>query len=312
MQSGKFSRRGILKGLGAADTASGTSEAQQRQQVSREERVSEYPEEHFRIRRKPIQWPNNARIAVCWIVNFEGFTDNANSYEIAYHDYSCKAGFRRLIDLFEENGVKGCWYTNGIIATRFPETLREAANRGHEIDGHNWANDIPMAAISAEAEREVIRRVFEDIEKACGVRPTGWMGSGQLESNRTFEFLAEEGILWNGDFPVDDVPYTVTVKGRKIVIIPYSREANDTLNYGLHRHHPRVWLEKFKDQFDVLYAEGRKYPQLVFGATHAWLLGHPVGIKAIREAIRYTKGFSNVWQTTENEIAKWWLKQNYD
>jgi hypothetical protein len=50
----------------------------------------------------------------------------------------------------------------------------------------------------------------------------------------------------------------------------------------------------------------------VFGATHAWLLGHPVGKKVIREAIRYTKGFSAVWHTTENDIARWWLKQNYD
>jgi allantoinase len=169
-----------------------------------------------------------------------------------------------------------------------------------------------MTNVSAEVEREIIKRVFGDIEKACGVRPTGWMGSGENESTRTSEFLEQEGILWNGDFPTDDVPYTVTINGRRIVIIPYSRESNDTGNYGGHRHHPRVWLEKFKDQFDVLYAEGEKYPQLVFGATHAWLLGHPVGKKVIREAIRYTKGFPAVWQTTENDIARWWLKQNYD
>ena len=315
----KLSRRGFLKSVGMASAALSAgnisaipAEAQVRRAADREERVSAYPEEHFRPRRKPIQWPNDARIAVCWIVNYEGFTDAADSYEVAYHDYSCKAGFWRMIDLFDENGVKACWYTNGIIATRFPETLREAAQRGHEIDGHNWANNVSMITISADAEREVIRRVFDDIEKACGVRPTGWMGSGENESLQTAEFLADEGILWNGDFPTDDVPYTVTVRGRKIVIIPYSRESNDTGNYGGHRHHPRVWLEKFKDQFDVLYAEGEKYPQLVFGATHAWLLGHPVGTKVIREAIQYTKGFPGVWQTTENEIAKWWLKQNYD
>ena len=144
MTSGTFSRRGFLKGLGLVGAAAGASrlptapaEAQGAPGENREERVSGYPEEHFRIRRKPIEWPNKARIAVCWIVNYEGFTDHANSYEVAYHDYSSKAGFWRLIDLFDENDVKGCWYTNGVIATRFPETLREAAKRGHEIDGHN-------------------------------------------------------------------------------------------------------------------------------------------------------------------------------
>lgn len=319
MSLGKFSRRGFLKRLGIASAAWGAvkvssapAEAQVSQPLDRSERVTELAEEHFRIRRQPIQWPNNARIAVLWVVNFEVYSDNHNSYDIAYHDYSGKAGFWRLMDLFEENGVKACWYTNGIIATRYPETLREAARRGHEIDGHGWSNGTSLTAVSEETEREMIRRVFQDIEKACGVRPTGWLGSGWSTSPRTLEFLAEEGILWNGDYPTDDLPYTVMVKGKKIVIIPYIRESNDIQVYGPRRFHPQVWLDNFKDQFDVLYEEGRQYPQMVAASTHTWLLGHPVGKKVIREAIRYTKGFSDVWQTTENEIAKWWLQQNYD
>ena len=319
MPAQDFTRRGFLKGLGVAGAALGAgaasvpmAEGQEPQQVNRSERVSELPPEHFRIRRRPIQWPNNARIAVCWIVNFEGYTDAADAYDIAYKDYSCKAGVWRMMDMFDEHGVKSGWYTNAIIATRYPETLRELARRGHEIDGHNWANNIPLTSLSEEAEREVIRRTFADIENACGVRPTGWMGSGGNGSSRTLGFLEEEGILWNGDYPTDDVPYTVTVNGRKIVIIPYSREANDTQTYGSLRHHPNACLDRFKEQFDVLYEEGKEYPQHLFFSTHAWLLGHPLGIKAIREAIRYTQGFPYVWQATENEIAKWWLEQGYD
>lgn len=314
-----FSRRGFLKGLGVAGAALGASgvsvpaaEAQAPREEDRTIRISELPPEHFRIRRTPIQWPNNARIAVCWIVNFECYTDAASAYDIAYKDYSSKAGAWRMMDMYDELGVKAGWYTNALIATRFPETLRELARRGHEIDGHNWANNIQMTHISEEAEREVIRRTFADIEDACGVRITGWMGSGGSSTPRTLEFLEEQGLLWNGDYPTDDVPYTVTVNGRKIVMIPYSREANDTQTYGTLRHHPNACLNRFKEQFDVLYEEGKEYPQLLFFSTHAWLLGHPLGIKAIREAIRYTQGFPYVWQATENEIAKWWLDQGYD
>src|SRR5438132_12517707 len=96
----RFTRRGFLRGVGLASAALGTgkhatipAEAQARQQTNRELRLSQYPDEHFRLRTQPIKWPNNARIAVCWPVNFEGFTDTANSYDLAYHDYSCKAGF---------------------------------------------------------------------------------------------------------------------------------------------------------------------------------------------------------------------------
>ncbi len=314
-----ISRRGFMKGVGlagaalsAAQLSSPSAEAQVAETLNRSERVIDMSEEHFRIRRQPIQWPNNARIAVFWVVDFEVFSDNSNSYEIAYHDYSGKAGFWRLLDIFEENGVKVGWYTNAIIATRFPETLREAARLGHEIDGHGWSNNTSLSSVSPEVERQIIRRVFQDIEKAAGVRPTGWLGSGWGTSSKTLESLVEEGIIWNGDYPIDDLPYTVTVKGKKIVIIPYVRESNDIQIYGPHRHHPQVWLDNFKEQFDVLYEEGEKYPQMVEAAMHSWLLGHPVGKRAIREAIRYTKGFPHVWQTTENEIAKYWLQQNYD
>ena len=72
-----------------------------------------------------------------------------------YKDYSCKAGVWRMMDMFDEHSVKSGWYTNAIIATRYPETLRELARRGHEIDGHNWANNIPLTSLTEAAEREV-------------------------------------------------------------------------------------------------------------------------------------------------------------
>ncbi len=310
------SRRGFLKTVGAAGAAAGmagvsVSGAVAEQNVSRPLLISEIGPEHYKVRRKPIKWPSDARIAVTWVVNFEGKTDATNSNDIAATDYSCKAGMWRLLKIFEDNGVKGTWYTNGIIATRYPDTLRVLARLGHEIDGHNWANNIRMDRLTPEEERELVKRTFDDIERACGVRPTGWMGSGEAETSTTMEFLVENGIIWNGDFSTDDVPYTVAVQGKKIVIIPYQRESNDT-QLSRFKHHPSVWLKKFKDQFDVMYEEGATYPQYLSAATHAWILAHPAGAKAVEEAVRYAAGFPHVWNTTENDIAKYWLSQNYD
>jgi len=321
-----FSRRRFLRNvgmagaaLGAARLASAPAAAQAQAsfdvnylRLNRAELNTELPEEHFRIRRQPIQWPNNARIAVWWAVDYEVMTDNTNSGRIGYYDYSGKAGFWRLLETAEEEGVKFCWYTNAITATRYPQTLRELARLGHEIDGHGWSNATSLTVVSGEVEREIIRRTFRDIAEASGVRPTGWLGSGWNTSTRTLEFMEEEGLLWNGDYPVDDLPYTVTVNGRKIVLIPYMRDANDIQTYGSHRHPAQLWLDTFKAGFDALYEEGERYPQATGAAMHTYLFAHPFAKKAIREAIRYTKGFPGVWQTTENEVARWWLQQNYD
>ncbi len=95
-------------------------------------------------------------------------------------------------------------------------------------------------------------------------------------------------------------------------MIPYMRDANDIQTYGAHRHPAQLWVDNFKAGFDALYEEGKTYPQATGAAMHSYLLAHPFGKKAIREVIRYTKGFPDVWQTTENEVAKWWLQQNYD
>src|SRR5689334_20329676 len=105
-----YSRRGFLKSLGVASAAIGA--AQIRSASAQEEapsaapargrdrsiRGSEFPAEHFHIRRTPIKWPNNARIAVCWIVNYECYSDTSNSFDIPYKDYASKAAFRRLVD----------------------------------------------------------------------------------------------------------------------------------------------------------------------------------------------------------------------
>jgi peptidoglycan/xylan/chitin deacetylase (PgdA/CDA1 family) len=317
------SRRKFLKGMGVAGAALGAAgltppraayaqrEGSRSGGVSRPLEFSAISEGHFKVRHKPIKWPNNARIAVTWVVNYESLTDAATSNQQALVDYSNKAGFRRLLDMFERNGVKGTWYTNCLIATRYPEHLKELVRLGHEVDGHNFANNISMPGLTPAEEKELIDKCFNDVEKLTGYHLPGWMGSGEAESATTMEYLVDNGQIWNGDFSTDDVPYTIKVNGKKVVIVPYQRESNDT-QITSHRYHPSVWLNKFKDQFDVMYEEGATYPTYLSAATHAWILGHPAGSKAVEEAIQYAAGFPDVWNTTEADVAKYWLKMNYD
>jgi len=326
MKTTTTSRRGFLKVAGAAGAAlatTGTLAAPQVAEaqsgggtrsgggVSRPLQFTSLPEGHFKVRHKPIQWPNNARIAVTWVVNYECLTDATTSNQQALVDYSNKAGYRRLLDMFERNGVKGTWYTNCLIATRYPEHLKELVRLGHEVDGHNFANNISMAGLSPEMEKELVDRSFGDVKKLTGYHLPGWMGSGEAESATTMQYLVDNGLIWNGDFSTDDVPYTINVNGKKVVIVPYQRESNDT-QLTSHRYHPSVWLNKFKDQFDVMYEEGATYPTYLSAATHAWILAHPAGSKAVEEAIQYAAGFPDVWNTTEADVANYWLKMNYD
>jgi len=320
-----YPRRGFLKGLGAAGAAvmaGGRVQSALAQEASRAEgrrsgpsraiRGADFPAEHFVIRHEPIKWPKNARIAVCWVVNFECYSDTSDSFDIPHKDYSSKAAFRRLVNLFGKHDIKADWYTNGLIATRYPDTLKELAQLGHGLVGHNFANNVSMVNATEAQEHELIKRTLDDMERASGgVRPLGWFGSGGAGTAKTFELLADEGVIWTSDYASDDVPYLVPAGSKKLVLVPYMREANDTQTYGTNRHPPSALLQRFKDQFDVLYAEGEHYPQMLFLSMHAWLTGHPSGRKELEATIEYAKSFPDVWLTTETDIAKWWIDQKY-
>jgi len=110
MQASNNSRRGFLKSMALASAAAGAASASRVDSAAaaeagpavaqpprdRAELGTDFPAEHFKIRRTPIAWPNKARIAVCWIVNYEGYSDTSNSYDIAYKDYSSKSAVWRL------------------------------------------------------------------------------------------------------------------------------------------------------------------------------------------------------------------------
>ncbi len=45
---------------------------------------------------------------------------------------------RRCLDLFDQHGAKGTFFTLGWVAERDPELVREIVNRGHELASHGY------------------------------------------------------------------------------------------------------------------------------------------------------------------------------
>src|ERR1041384_6599826 len=107
------------------------------------------------MRLKPIQWPNNAKIAVSFFVAFEAF-EKSSQYRrsedgkpdfasLAYGEFGGKAGIWRIMDTLDRNGVKGTIDTNGRIAEDFPDALKALHRAGHEIVGHRWGEYTTVA-----------------------------------------------------------------------------------------------------------------------------------------------------------------------
>jgi allantoinase len=269
---------------------------------------------HFRIRRDPIHWPGKARVAVTWTVVFDLLTGPSAAYSMmdaVYSVYGGKRGLWRLLDVLGQAGVRATVLTGGAAAEQFPEAVRELKRQEHEIAAYGVAPNLRLETMDEAGERDNILKALSSLEAITGEQPAGWVSPDRRPGKHTLEILAEEGLLWNGDFPNDDLPYVLTVNGKRLVIIPYGLECDDREIYGKHRHPTEVWLRCFRDSLEVLYEEGATHPKMLNVTVHAHL-GRSLWAQALASAIRFGRGFSGVWFATRTEIARWWLEQGYD
>ncbi len=169
-------------------------------------------------------------------------------------EYGANFGFRRLLDVLDKFDVKSTVLTSGLMAELFPDTLKDAIARGHEVACHHWdQSKHPFDYTSMKEEREAILKSVAAIERATGERPLGYMSPGPRPSPFTLEICASLGFKWNGDYCDSDVPYMMNVNGNKVVSVGYVRPGytdNDLLPFGL-----AGALQQLKDEFDAHYQE---------------------------------------------------------
>lgn len=273
------------------------------------------------MRPTPFELPNKAKIAVSFFVAFEAFikhsqfrqsSDKPDYASLAYGEYGGRAGIWRIMDILNRHGVKGTIDTNGLVAEKFPEALKELHIGGHEIVGHGWANDIAADSLESEQERKMIKDTLDALSSVTGERPCGWVSPGHRHTENTFGYFVKEGIIWTGDLPGDDIPYHQLIDGKPLVIMPRLDYANDLSGIFRPKNAPRVYFEFFKEAFDLLYAEGEAgCPKIMDALVHAHIGGRADIAGVFEQCIRYAKGFPNVWFCTKGEIARWYLERYF-
>ena len=88
--------------------------------------------------------------------------------------------------------------------------------------------------------------------------------------------------------------------------MPYTLELNDIPMMVIQHHTSSEWLQRAKDQFDRLYAEGAKNPRVMALAVHPYISGVPHRIKYFEAVYDYMRKKPGVWFTTGEEIYEWY------
>jgi len=222
--------------------------------------------------------------------------------------YGANFGFQRLLDVLDRCGVKATVMCSGLMAEFFPQTVKEAIERGHEVASHHWDQTFhPFHYTSEREEYEAIANSIAAIERACGVRPIGYMSPGPRPSPFTLEICAALGFKWNGDYCDSDVPYLIDVKGKKMISLGYVRPAytdNDIAPLGL-----AGALQQLKTEFDAHYQESARHPMKFRLAVHNFTGGRPGLAKVVEDFLQYAKGHPGVWFCRCADMAQYWAEQ---
>ena len=77
----------------------------------------------------------------------------------------------KILDILDEYGVKTTFFLVDIWTQRFPELVKEIADRGHEIGNHSTSHP-QMSKLSREQILKELTVMSDEAEKITGVRPT--------------------------------------------------------------------------------------------------------------------------------------------
>jgi allantoinase len=286
-------------------------------------------------RKRPFaDWPGGARVAVSFVLNYEEGGERsvadgdaqAENYLVPevvglpaspvrsrnvedLFEYGSRAGFWRVLRLFEERNLHFTSWAIGLALKRNPEAGQAMAEAGHEVASHSW-RWIDYKGMPEAEEREHIRLTAATIREICGAPPLGWY-TGRYSQNTRRLVMEETDGLYDSDAYNDDLPYWETVSGKPRLIVPYALDTNDfkfALNPG--------WMsgEDFflylRAAFDQLYREGEREPKMMSIGLHGRLVGRPGRANALARFMDYVQRHDKAWVCRRVEIARHWMAKH--
>ena len=266
--------------------------------------------------RRPFKLPRGARVAVWTIVNVEEWDiEKAMPRQYlpapqsvatipdvpnwAWHEYGMRVGVWRFLDALGKRKIRATTAINANVCRSYPAVAQAMSDAGWEFMGHS----VRQGALHlAPDQAKVIRDSITLIEEFTGKKPKGWLGPGLTETWETLELLAQEGIEYVSDWVNDDQPYEIKTAAGPLVSVPYTLELNDIVVMVVQHHASSEWLQRAKDQFDRLHAEGARTPRVMAIAVHPYISGVPHRMKYFEAVYDYIRKQKGVWMTTGEEI----------
>lgn len=279
-------------------------------------------------------WPNNARVAVQFVLNYEEGAENcvlhgdagseqflseivgAQSFPARHmsmeslYEYGSRVGVWRILREFEKRKLPLTVFGVAMAMERHPEATAAFVELGHEIACHGW-RWIHYQNIEDAIEREHMQRAIASIQSLTGAAPIGWY-TGRDSPNTRRLVVEHGGFLYDSDYYGDDLPFWTRVQtsdGSVVphLVVPYTLDTNDMRFASVNGFHTGdAFFAYLRDCFDALYSEGKDCPSMMSVGLHCRIVGRPARIRALQQFLDHIERHADVWVCTRADIARHW------
>ena len=281
-----------------------------------------------------VKWPNNARLALQIVLNYEEGGENCVLYgdknsesflsEIigaqpvhnsrnmnmeSIYEYGSRRGFWRVYNDFTDRKLPLTVFGVGLALKQNPEVCSAIKDANFEIASHGW-RWIDYQSVEEKLEKEHIIMCNQEIKEIFGNFPIGWY-TGRCSPNTRRLVVENTDVIYDSDSYADDLPYWENINNKKHLIIPYTLDNNDmrfVTNQGFNSG--EQFFQYLKDSFDCLYKEGEFFPKMMSIGLHCRLIGRPGRNESLKKFLDYVQKFDDIWICKRDEIANHWYK-NY-
>src|ERR1700716_1400750 len=283
----------------------------------------QWPEAHWRklvarVRAgqslRPAAWPGGARCAVALSFDSDHETsdlrDGGKSIgRLAWGQFGNRVGVPRILRLLERYGVKASFYVPAVTALLHPDEQRRIIAEGHEIGIHGWIHEL-NSGLPYEAERDLMLRSADTLEKVSGVRPVGLRTPSWDFSWNTLAIEQEMGLLYDSSLMSDEDCYELLLDGEPcgVVELPVEWVRDDAVYFMMNRFSslrpytpPADVFDIFRREVEAAYEEGGLF-QLTM---HPHVIGYPLALWVIEELVRVARSPRGAWFGRCADVPGW-------
>ena len=263
---------------------------------------------------RPASWPGGARCAVALSFDSDHETNELREAgesigRLSQGQYGNRQGVPRILEILKKADVKASFFVPAVTALLYPDEQRRVADEGHEIGIHGWIHEL-NSALPYEAERDLLMRSADALERIAGVRPVGLRTPSWDFSPHTLRIEKEMGLLYDSSLMADEDCYELLLDGEPtgVIELPVEWVRDDAVYFMMHRFQslrpytpPADVLDVFRRELDAAYEEGG-----IFQLTmHPHVIGYRSRIWILEEVIRHARSRPDVWFATHAEVIDW-------